>query len=323
MKKNFRSVKATLIIGLLLVSVLVALIPTTTAGAFSSLESYVNVTYDTSITNEPIYIRGTGKAINVNITYGVTSASLFGIGDKIWLAMHLGRTVQIQVEPFEYPDWATVSISQWPTAKIQTADKSYPVTINLKVSEDAPAFGKGDIKLRFTVPDVGMIKGVVTEVNIPFSVGYTPIVSPEVIGGESKIIGPMDTTVFPIELTNLGNARTRVQLEITNIPDGWSAIITNEVIIEEGEGSKATVYLTVRPPRGFGYHDDSASIVIRYTPEMVEQPTFVGASKPINVLIESRGISVIGFEIILLPIIVIIVVLLFLYFYVFKKRIGK
>ncbi len=321
MKKNFRSVKATLIMGLLLVSVFAALIPSVSAAP--SLESYVNVLYDTTITNEPIYIRAAQKAINVNITYGVTSASIIPLISTILLAMHLGRTVQIQVEAYEYPEWASVSVNQWPTATIQLEKEAYPIILTLKVTEDAPAYGKGDIKLRITVPKVGLINGIVTEVNIPFSVGYTPIVSPEVLGGESKIIGPMDTTVFPIELTNLGNARTRVQLEITHIPDGWSAIITNEVIIEEGEGSKATAYLTVRPPRGVGYHDDSASIVIHYTPEMVEQSMFVGKAKSINVLVESRGISIIGIEVIILPIIVIIVVLYLIYYYRFKKKIGK
>jgi len=324
MNKNFRTMKITLIMGLILVSLFIATIPSiSAAGGFISLESYVNVNYDESITNEPIKIRGTGKATQINITYGVTGASLFGVMDKILLAMHLGRTVKIQVEAIDFPSWADVSISTWPTAKIQIEEKSYPVTLTIKVDESAPAYGKGTIKLKITVPQIGSIQGVIDQVDIPFSVGYTPIVTHQVIGGESKIIGPMDTVVFPIELTNMGNARTRVKLEIANVPDGWSAIVTNDVVLEEGAGSKATVYLTVKPPKGFGYHDDSASILIKYTPEMVEQPDFFGEARPINVLVESRGISVIGMEMVILPIIVIIVILLFLYYYVFKKRLGK
>jgi hypothetical protein len=324
MKKNFKTMKATLIMGLLLVSLFVSIIPTTSAaGGFISLESYVNVNYDESITNEPIMIRGTGKAATINITYGVTGASLFTVGAQILLAMHYGRTVKIKVEPFNFPDWASVSVSEWPTAKIQAGEKSYPVTLIVKVDENAPAYGKGDIKLRITVPDVGLIKGIVDEISIPFSVGYTPIVTHQVVGGENQIIGPMDTAVFPIELTNMGNARTRVKLEITNIPDGWSAIITNDVVLEEGAGSKATVYLTVRPPKGFGYHDESASILIKYTPEMVEQPSFFGESRPIGILVDSRGFSVIGIEMVILPLIIIIVILLFIYYFIIKKRLGK
>ena len=325
MTKSFTRVKTGIIMGTLLVCVFAALIPTTSAkdGGLISLESYVNVNYDLSITNDPIKIRGTGKSIEVNITYGITGASLFGIGDNILLAMHLGRTVQIQVEAFDPPTWASVSISQWPTAKIQEREAVYKAILTIKVDEDAPAYGKGDVKLRITVPDVGIIKGVINEVNIPFSVGYTPIVSPQYLEGQSKIIGPMDTAVFPIELTNMGNARTRVYLTVENVPDGWSAIVTNDVIIEEGEGSKAIIYLTVKPPKSFGYHDDSASITVKYTPEMAENPDFVGVSKPINILVESRGVSVIGIEIILLPIILIVVVLLLLYYFVIKKKLLK
>ena len=111
--------------------------------------------------------------------------------------------------------------------------------------------------------------------------------------------------------------------EIKNVPDGWSAIITDDILVEEGEGSKSTVYLTVKPPKGFGYHDDTASILVKYTPWMAENTQFVGKSKPISVLVESRGFSVIVIEMIILPIIIIVVVLLLLYYYVIKKRFGK
>jgi hypothetical protein len=324
MKKNFRKIKNTLIIGFILFNIFIAIMPTiSAAGGFTSLQSYVNVYYDTSITNEPIMIRGTGKAIKLNITYGVTAASLFQIGAQFLLAMHYGRTVKIQVEPVEFPDWADVSVSGWPTAKIQQDESSYPVILTIKVDEDAPAFGKGTIKLRTTVPKVGFITGIVDEISIPFNVGYTPIVTHEVVGSESKIIGPMDTAVFPIELTNMGNARTKVTLKISNIPNGWSAIVTDFVILEEGAGSKATVYLTVKPPKTFGYHDDTASISIEYTPQMVERPEFSGPPQPLNVMIDSRGFSFIGIEMIILPIIIIVVILFLVYYVIIKKRLEK
>ncbi len=323
MKNKFRSIKATLIMGLILVSVFATVVPISSAGLLSNLQSFVNVDYDQSITNDPIKIRGTGKAFTLNITYGVTSASLLGISNKFLFAMHKGRTVTLQVELKEYPEWASVSISSWPTATIQDEKETYPVTITVKVNENAPAFGTGDIKLTITVPDVGLIKGVSTEVDIPFSVGYTPVVQHQYLESNTKIIGPMDTAVFPIQLINMGNARTEVRIELTYVPDGWSAIITDNVILEEGEGSKAIIYLTVKPPKSFGYHDDSATINIKYTPYMVEQPEFFGSSKPMNVLVESRGISVIGMEVLVIPIIIIVLVIFLLYYFVLKKRFVK
>ena len=168
-----------------------------------------------------------------------------------------------------------------------------------------------------------MIDGTSKEVEIAFSAGYIPLVYHEFLEGQNKIIGPMDTAEFPIDIINMGNARTEVVFEIKNVPDGWSAIITDDILVEEGEGSKSTVYLTVKPPKGFGYHDDTASILVKYTPWMAENPQFIGNSKSINVLVESRGFSVIGIEIVILPIIIIIVVLLLLYNFVIKKRLRK
>lgn len=327
MKKNFRSIKATLIMGILLVSLLVAMVPTISAGPLNliSLESYVNLKYDPKEFEDPIMIRGAAKTVEIEIEYGVTGATIFQIAYSILHAIHEGRSLTVEVKATGFPDWADVSISHWPTLRVpKRGDRdNQTVYLTLKVEEDAPAFGKGNIKLEITAPDVGSIKGIKKEVQISFNVGYTPIVSHEYPEGNSKVIGPMDTAEIPIELVNLGNARTRVKLEVSYMPDGWSAIITDDVFLEEGEGSRTTVYLTVKPPKNFGYHDDSASIVVKYTPEMAEQPQFKGEAKPLNVLIESRGISVIGIEMIILPIIMIIVILLLIYHFVLKKRFGK
>jgi hypothetical protein len=121
----------------------------------------------------------------------------------------------------------------------------------------------------------------------------------------------------------LGNARTRVYIELTGVPDDWSASITNEIIIEEGTGSKATAYLTLKPPKGFGFHDDTASIFIKFTPEMAENPTYKGDPQTLDILVESRGFSIIGIEVLILPIIVIVIIILLLYYFIIKKRSEK
>lgn len=322
MKKNLRTVKATIILGLLLGSMFVAFIPNTSAGIIANLESVVNLyDYDKNLTNVAIKPRATGFSTTVTFEYYVTYASgIFNILGSALLSIYKGRTVVMQVEPFGYPDWATVTVSNWPTVKIQ-AEEQYPkVTLTVKINENAPAYGEGDIKLRVTIPTEGLIEGVVTEFGFPFSAGYLPLVQAEFPGGESRQIGPMDTASIPIELQNMGNARTRVNLEVSGVPSGWAATITNDVLIEEGTGSKATAYLTVKPPKGLGYHDDVASIVIKYTPEMAENPIFVGETRTVDILIESRGLSVIGIEIVLIPLIVIILILLAIYYFVVKRR---
>ena len=322
MTKNLRAIKAALIMGLLLVSMFVAFIPNTSAGVIANLESVVNLyDYDKNLTNVAIKPRATGFSTTVTFEYYVTYASgIFNVLGGALLSIHKGRTVVMQVEPFGYPEWATVTVSNWPTVKIQ-AEEQYPkVTLTVKINEDAPAYGEGDIKLRVTILTEGLVEGVETEFGFPFSAGYLPLVQAQFPGGESRQVGPMDTVSIPIELENMGNARTRVNLEVSGVPNGWAATITNDVLIEEGKGSKSTAYLTVKPPKGFGYHDDVASVVIRYTPEMAENPIFVGETRIVDVLIESRGFSIIGIEIVLIPIIVIVLILFAIYYFVVKKR---
>ena len=50
------------------------------------------------------------------------------------------------------------------------------------------------------------------------------------------------------------DGRTKVIIEVISVPEGWSVIITDNILVEEGEGSRTTVYLIVKPPKGFGYH---------------------------------------------------------------------
>lgn len=323
MTKNLTKVKTSVIMGLMLFSMFSLITPQVSGGVIVNLESVVNLyEYNTNLTNIPIQPRATGFSTDVTFEYYVTYAGgiLNLLGESI-LAIHKGRTAQIQVEAFGHPSWATVTISNWPIVRI-TDESQYPkITLTVKLNEDAPAFGEGEIKLRVTVPKEGLVQGIETVFGFSFSAGYLPLVQAQFPGGESKIIGPMDTAVFPIELQNLGNARTRVTLEVQGVPDGgWAAIITNDVIIEEGEGSKAMAYLTVKPPKGFGYHDDVASIIVTYTAEMAENPIFIGETRTVDVLVESRGFSIIGGEIVLIPLIIIILIVLLIYYFVIKKR---
>ncbi len=322
MRKNFRRIKTSLIMGLLLFSMFSLITPQASAGIIVNLQSVVNLhSVDANLTNIPIMPRSTGFSTQVSFEYYVTYAGgVFNLLGESLLAIHRGRTVQIQVEPFGYPSWATVTVSNWPIVKI-TDQSQYPIiTLTVKLNEDAPAFGEGEIKLRVTVPQQGLVQGIETVFGFSFSAGYIPLVQAQFPDGESKIIGPMDTAVFKVELQNLGNARTRVNLNVDNVPSGWAAIITNDVIIEEGEGSKAYAYLTVKPPKSFGYHDDAASIIVTYTPEMAENPTFVGETRVVDVLVESRGFSIIGGEIILIPLIIIILIVLLIYYFIIKKK---
>jgi hypothetical protein len=109
----------------------------------------------------------------------------------------------------------------------------------------------------------------------------------------------MDTVTFPIEVENMGNARTTVSFTIDNVPEGWIAVVTDEITLYAGKGSKGTAYLTIKPPKGFGYHNDDRSIIVTMTPARAEDLRNQGEPRTVTVIVESRGFSTPGFESIL------------------------
>ena len=134
----------------------------------------------------------------------------------------------------------------------------------------------------------------------------------------------MDTAVFTIEVENLGNARTKVYFEVdlNSLPDDWIAIVTDDIIIDEAQGSKGIAYLTVRPPKSFGYHDDDASIRVKLTPARAENTDQQGKSEYVTVIVESRGFSIVGLEVagpVIIGIAALVIGLVF--FYMRRKKV--
>ena len=89
-------------------------------------------------------------------------------------------------------------------------------------------------------------------------------------------------------------------------------------ILEGAIGSQRPFSLTVKPPKGFGYHDDYEGFIIEYTPAWADNPEKRGITQQVSIAIESRGISVIGIEAVL-PIIVLIILLIFVVYYLIKR----
>jgi hypothetical protein len=130
----------------------------------------------------------------------------------------------------------------------------------------------------------------------------------------------MDTAEIPIRVINLGNARTDAKFKVKNVPKGWIAIVTDKIILETQQTDN--IFLTVKPPKGFGYHDEYETIVIEYIPTWAEDVSVRGVTEQITVAVESRGISVIGIEVVV-PIIVLLILILFAVYYVYKQMKRK
>jgi hypothetical protein len=320
--KNSKNIKTMAIIGIVLFSVFAATMPTTSAASLVGLSSLVNVEWGNA-TDQPIVPRQDLVQLDLDIDYTVTKGWFLA---NFVYNFYIGRQVNIKLDILEYPSWCEASISQGTLTTTVPRDSSVPQSLSTKiiisVDPDAPAFAQGKISVKATVDKVGPIDGYEQTFDLPFQPDYLPLVQPELPDTNTKRIGPMDTAVFPIEVTNLGNARTKVFLEVTHAPDGWIAVVTDTIILDEGEDSKNTAYLTIRPPKSFGYHDDDASIKVKITPAYADDTTLQGNTESLTVIVESRGISVIGIELIL-PIIILIIVILVIIYLVIKRSKEK
>jgi hypothetical protein len=294
MTKRFKTVKASIVTGIVLVSVIVAMFPTTSAGILFNLQSVVTVSWEGGEAAKPVVPRGELRVLTLNITYYVTKG-LFGAG---MLQAYSGKQIVITIEITETPSWCYANIAQGTIAAIVVPNGKYyaSTTLTLQVEDDAPAYGLGSIKVKAKAQAGGLIQGYENDFTLSFIPDYKPLIKPSLPDTNTKEIGPMDTATFRVNVENLGNARTVVLLNVVNVSEGWNAVITSQVTLEEGAGSSATAYLVIRPPKGFGYHYDEQTIKISMQPVKADNFNQKGEITYETFLVQSRGFSTPGFE---------------------------
>lgn len=321
MTKNFKRAKASIVMIILLGSVFASLIPVTSAGLLFNLQSVIGVSWSGNETAEPVVPRGAIRPVDLEVSYVVTRA-VFG---KLALLVYENKLAFIKLEIVEHSPWVTATL-QTDTISLPISDKiHYKKTIvSFQVAEDAPAYGLGFIKIKAEVGKLGLIEGYDQTFTLNFVPSYKPLIDPGLPSGKSVKIGPMDTAEFPIEIENMGNARTIVYLDVVEgtVPEGWNAIVTSQVTLEEAKGSKSTAYLVVKPPKGFGYHQDEVTIKVSMTPVRADDTSQQGTIIYETFLVESQGFSTYGIEV-LLPIVLIIIVVLIVVAYILMKRSGR
>lgn len=298
MAKKIKSIKATLIVSILLCSTFIAVVPSVSAGPLGlgllNLNSYVRVDWSANKTQNPIVPRGEMRQIDIDVTYGVTYGSIFPPAVNLLMNIYSGRQVNIMMRIIDTPEWCTATLKSGTlTTQISTTENTIPSVLTIRIDEDAPAYGAGYVTLEVSVDKVSWIEGYSKQFSLEFTPEYLPLVDANVDGQTSKNIGPLDNAVFPINIRNLGNSRTTVFLDV-DPPNNWIAVVTNQITIPtNGNG---TAYLTVKPPKEFGWHYDREQIKISVTPARAENIQQQGETTFITVMVESRGFSTPGFE---------------------------
>ena len=75
MTKRFKTVKASILTGIVLISVIVAVSPTTSAGPLFNLQSVLNISWGNG-TAQPVIPRGELRQLELTVTHTVTRGAL-------------------------------------------------------------------------------------------------------------------------------------------------------------------------------------------------------------------------------------------------------
>jgi len=325
MTKRLKCVKTSLIMAVLLFSIFAVFAPSSSAKLLT-VSPLITITHDKA---DNIIPRSGTLEINLSV-----SLVLSGIGSTYVETRSLlaSSPISITLEVEEQYDWIDASISNSNAEiKISETGKAWEASrVTLTVTEKAPAFTLGKVKI---IAKSQKLSGILFEIesvtataDVPFEVGYWPVVNFELPEGNFKEIGPLDTADFPIEINNLANGMTDVRIEVLDGPEGdWVVSLPSSVKLSDfltEERKKSTIHLTIKPPFGFGFHNDRASFKIKFTPQYfganVGRPELMGQPEIIQFNVQSIGMSPgAGFE---LPMIITVLVVLFIGVYFYKRK---
>ncbi|UCH72213.1 MAG: hypothetical protein JSW62_01320 [Thermoplasmatales archaeon] len=302
MTKRLRAVKASIVMGILLVSLFVAF--TTSSSAY---EQDLMFYYNAEDTQKGVKPLDPPMFIHIWIKHKISG--LFPIVLKIFEdKVDIG--VDLEVGPTE--PWVTVTLTHYNLyAKIDSTgewlrvggeDAKYYAKVSF--TEDAPAITEVKIPITiranafsFFIPE----KTINTEIS--FSPQFIPIF--DITPSDTFIeVGPGDIANFDLEIENMGNGKTEIIFEVEDLPEGWTASVVSNAFVgaPRSGNNKKVVPLQITPPYNFGYHNTQKDIVIKATGRYFGESGEANASAAVKsylyrFTVRSKGFSTPGFEI--------------------------
>jgi len=241
------------------------------------------------------------KKMNISMVFTLSYGG-FGIGEGICLNYMQYKdkyggfgTGKVELEILDHPSWCNVALES-KTVGINVTDRyETKIPIYICLDEDAPGFTQGVIKIKARLTPLNNLLPLTTNTkifNLSFVPSYLPSIDVDIDDINTAEISPDENAVFPIKIKNLGNDNTRVSINVSNLPEGWTAVVTNVLFLEENKSGLAT--LTIRPPKNFGYHEETGIVQLSITPSKTSKPSLEGDTMSIGFLVRSKGFSVEG-----------------------------
>lgn len=322
-KNNFRTVKASIIMGILLISIFAAYTVmhpksnTASAAPLIQYDSIVELEFaDSSALNTPIHPLSGTRSVDIKVRYfntvpdvfrdGVGKILLFGPFKFVFLA-----PVHLTIE--NIPDWCTATIAPPDIIFDAFGEGSAlerQVTLQIAVNKESTALFPYELTVKATGDSPDRHIKAPPEVTLPLAItpGYVPLVSTDP-GATIKKTSPGEPVSWNIKITNNGNGEAIVRARIINPPEGWVISVNPQIIVPslaDGDVNEKEMTLTALPPFDFGYHSQQVPIEVELTPEFSSPGAGASANmtrgEPIylSLAVQNRGFSTPGFEVVLL-----------------------
>jgi hypothetical protein len=312
MKTPLRTVKATFIIGFLLVGTLFSSLmsspnTTTVSAKIITYPAIISIEIDNSSLaelNKPISV-GSSILIHLKVGYyfaGPANILKIPFIGQLWVYGSLIVFPQIiHLSITDKPDWANIYVTT-PDVYIPNINitPSYAIAdVVISPYREAPAQPYA-IGVKASAPPVGKIAAVNFSTILNFQPAFIPLISVSV-GNPVRQVGPREAVNFPVTVTNQGNYEAIVTGVIQDPLAEWAPLISpTQAIVEPGQ--EQTITFSVVAPYNFGWHNEQRTFTIIFTPQKSPPtvPPTLGTPYSVQVRVNSVGFSTPGFEPILL-----------------------
>jgi len=304
MIQHLKTVKATIIIGILLISFIPFLVTdnsTTSAAKMITFHSYMDLQYNDTVLNKPLEI-DVAVSIPVTVIFWTDIPTIFKkipfpFNNLILFGTPVGPMAKIHMELLQQPEWANIYfsspdlISDIPFE----VDGKKSIQTNLIISPkvEAPAESQR-ISIKVSVEELKRLGSYTFQKDIPFTPSFIPTISIE-IDNPIRTVGPHSAVSFKITVKNMGNKITRVTPHIVG-DDKWTTTI-NPPNYEINPNSESTFVFSLITPYDFGWHNEYGRFEVNFFYEVYPyRSNSPSDNESIYLVINNNGFSLPGFE---------------------------
>jgi len=215
--------------------------------------------------------------------------------------------VPVSFTPGAKPNWASVLVS--PNNAIFTlgaggtpgaqGTSSIDLTITVTATSDAPAFQPETVTINAATNPGPPGKSISGTGQFQIQADYFSILDVQV-AEPVKVERPQVPVVFPVKITNLGNANTKVTWSVHDSSPGLVVPVPPALIVQSkqagGTTNTADVTVTVQTPYHNGYLNEVGTVNYDLKSAYAIDPTVKGDSAQVSLLITTRGFYVPGPE---------------------------